>query len=546
MPFSYILDQAWRWLADTGINLAILIVLAFLVPRAGRLANRYVERQVAESKDTNEGKSSLALAGVGIYIVQLIAYFLILVFFLQQLGFSLAGAAIPATVVSAAIGFGAQQIIADFVAGFFILTEKQYGVGDLVTFQGNGIDVTGDVIQITMRSTQVRTLEQYTVTIPNSTAQVCINNSNHWSRALVVVPVPLLGSSDVEEVIARAESAARRAIAEPDIAPLIQGDLLCQPGIELNPPSTVGMPWTLDIRFMIRCTPGDQFPIERAFRVYILDEFFDEYGSAAAMPEHAPFDEDDTRTTAFTPAFLTKRYASEWNQWDDDPADPDNPDDPDDTETPHSGPKPRRSRRAAREQKLSVGEAVKNDNVAPEDDPAAQDAAEARKKRNYRFGTLGGRVRASTGLLILAFFVLLVLRGLTLSSAEYNEGSSGILAPPRSETPESTSTPPTKAKTTSPSSSSAQTAVTDPRNASGNATTAPRNNQQTPGNTPAQSSAPAPNQTDSPAAEHDGQHNDSTEAPGQTPAPSQSDQPANQDRHDGGAPANQPSTSNVR
>ena len=434
MPFSLILDQVWRWLADTGINLALLLVLAFLVPRAGRLANRYVERQVSESKDTNEGKTSLALAGVGIYIAQLVAYFLILVFFLQQLGFSLAGAAIPATVVSAAIGFGSQQIIADFVAGFFILTEKQYGVGDLVTFQGNGIDVTGDVIQITMRATQVRTLEQYTVTIPNSAAQVCINNSNHWSRALVEVPVPLLGSHNTEEVISRAEAAARRAISEPDIVPLIQGDLLCQPGTALNPPNTVGMPWTLDIRFMVRCSPGDQFPIERAIRVYLLDEFFDEYGSAAAMPDAPLFDENDTRTTAFTPAFVGKRYASEWNQWE-----------TEHEEEPETKPiiasalleeDADKGKRTG----LSAGTPTKADNTAPEDDPATQnkeDKDKESKKSRYSFGTLGGRVRASTGMLILLFFVLLVFRGLTLDSAESSDKNSGILAPPRISTPSS-------------------------------------------------------------------------------------------------------------
>ena len=55
----------------------------------------------------------------------------------------------------------------------------------------------------------------------------------------------------------------------------------------------------------------------------------------------------------------------------------------------------------------------------------------------YSFGTLGGRVRASTGMLILLFLVLLVFRGLTLDSAESSDKNSGILAPPRISTPSS-------------------------------------------------------------------------------------------------------------
>lgn len=433
MPFTLILEHAWRWLADTGINLALLIVMAMLVPRAGRLANRYAERKVSNSLDPDEGKSSLAIAGVAIYIVQLLAYFLILVFFLQQIGFSLAGAAIPATVVSAAIGFGAQNIIADFVAGFFILSEKQYGVGDLVTFQVSGTEITGDVIQITMRATQIRTLEQNTVTIPNSTAQVCINNSNIWSRALVVVPVPLARSRDVDEVIARAERAARKALANPEIAPLIRGELLSQPGIEINPPNTVGMPWTLDIRFMVRCAPGDQFPVERALRVHILEEFFDEYGAQTATQ---PLDDDATE--AF-PAVSASRYKSGWS---DDyselaaRATAASADGSGSTAaTPSGSAAEADGASAVTEVTSRVGsnpdpDLSDHEEVPAEEDPAAADTT----KKRHALGTFGGRVRASTGLLIALFLGLLILRGMTLESDGEGETRSGILAPPRSST----------------------------------------------------------------------------------------------------------------
>lgn len=436
MPFTLILEQIWRWLADTGINLALLIVLALLVPRAGRLANRYVERQVADSKDPDEGKSSLAIAGVMIYIGQLLAYFLILVFFLQQVGFSLAGAAIPATVVSAAVGFGAQSIISDFFSGFFILTEKQYGVGDLVTFQINGTEVTGDVIQITMRATQIRTLEQNTVTIPNSTAQVCINNSNVWSRALVVVPVPLARSRDVNEVIARAERAARKALANPEIAPLIQGELMSQPGIEINPPNTVGMPWTLDIRFMVRCAPGDQFPVERALRVHILEEFFDEYGAETATPLL-----DDAATEAF-PAVSPHRYRTGWSDLHD-PSRPEQADEGDSEGTPPSesvaATEPANDTDATDTEVLAVdgleGTQDEVEEVPAEDDPAAN------PKEDHAIATFGGRIRASTGLLITLFLGLLILRGLTMTAGESSEARSGVLAPPRSTTSVTESSP---------------------------------------------------------------------------------------------------------
>lgn len=48
MPLPYILYSLWNWFIDTGFTLALLIVLASLVPRFGRIAMRIVERQVAD------------------------------------------------------------------------------------------------------------------------------------------------------------------------------------------------------------------------------------------------------------------------------------------------------------------------------------------------------------------------------------------------------------------------------------------------------------------------------------------------------------------
>lgn len=211
VPIQYLLYSLWNWIVDTGFDVAIILVLAFLIPRIGRLAMRIIKRRVESAADADTTKNQLAFAGVGVYIAQIVAFFMLAVSAMQAFGFSLAGAAIPATIASAAIGLGAQSIVADFLAGFFILTEKQFGVGDWVRFEGNGIVVEGTVIEITMRATKIRTIAQETVIIPNSTAKVCINNSNNWSRAVVVIPIPMLGSENITDVIARSEAATRRA-----------------------------------------------------------------------------------------------------------------------------------------------------------------------------------------------------------------------------------------------------------------------------------------------------------------------------------------------
>lgn len=280
LRLSYILSSIWSWFLDTGINLVLILLIGMLVPRIGRLVMRLVRRQVEADSSGESSKNRLAFAGVGLYIVQIIAFFLLIVAFMQQIGFSLAGAAIPATVASAAIGFGAQSIIADFLAGFLILTEKQFGVGDWVRFEGSGVNVEGTVVEVTMRATTIRTLSDQTVIIPNSAAKVCINHSKEWSRAVVIIPVPMLGSDNVNDVIRRSEEATRRALAQEDVSPVVIGTLDVHPAVDVQPPTVVGMPWLVTMRFMVQVTAGNQWLVERAVRTRIIEEFWDEYGSA--------------------------------------------------------------------------------------------------------------------------------------------------------------------------------------------------------------------------------------------------------------------------
>lgn len=396
----YILEQLWRWVATTGIAVAALIVVAFLVPRAGRLAEHIIEEKVTANQDEEGSKSSLAIAGMMIYIAQIIAYFIILVALLSRLGLSMTGAAIPATVVSAALGFGAQGIIADFVAGFFLLSEKHYGVGDWVRFEGSGVKTEGTVIAMTMRATTIRTLAQETVTIPNSAAKLCINTSNFFSRAVVVIPVPLRGSTSADSAVRRTERAARTAISKPVIAMDILGDLEMQPATEVNPPTTVGMPWTMDMRVMVQVNPGAQWKTERAIRMAILDEFWDEYGSATTaggqLLDHIEEPEEEEPVTTQIPTRSLQKMAS---QSESDPVPPEQANvDGSDPAVPVKEEEPER--------------------VPP-------------KRGLEKWITLNGRMRPSTGWLLIAIVLLGVARVMTLSGQDANgQRVSGPWAPP--------------------------------------------------------------------------------------------------------------------
>lgn len=434
---SFLLYSLWNWITNTGIDLAIILVLGFLIPRFGRIGMRIIKRRVESTADADTTKNQLAFAGVGLYIAQIVAFFMLAIAAMQLFGFSLAGAAIPATIASAAIGLGAQSIVADFLAGFFILTEKQFGVGDWVRFEGNGIIVEGTVIEITMRATKIRTIAQQTVIIPNSTAKVCINNSNSWSRAVVLMPIPMLGSDNITDVIARSEAATRRALTQEIIAPEILGELDVHPAIDVTPPSVVGMPWMVTMRFLVQVTAGNQWLVERAIRTEIISEFWEEYGSAtttsgtlidslSVVQEKNPLIDASPNALQEPKPEAAATVASLAASSNDDAAktviSPGNPEKGLDSEV--------------MEQELSVEEDT------PEEHASLQKffRTDFYPKRWQKILSLGGRVRMSTSLLLAALMVLSLTKVLMIEPNENWQNSTGRFAPQSTTTTSETPT----------------------------------------------------------------------------------------------------------
>ena len=86
----------------------------------------------------------------------------------ERLGVPLATLVAPATVAGVALGFGAQRVVQDLLAGFLIVSERQYGFGDLVRIAGLGsTTATGTIEEVTLRITRLRTINGEVVFIPN-------------------------------------------------------------------------------------------------------------------------------------------------------------------------------------------------------------------------------------------------------------------------------------------------------------------------------------------------------------------------------------------
>lgn len=83
-----------------------------------------------------------SVAQVIAWIACVVIYAIAFVSVLRNLGLPVTGIVAPATVIGAAIGFGAQRIVQDLLAGFFIIAEKQYAFGDTVNLTLTGAITT--------------------------------------------------------------------------------------------------------------------------------------------------------------------------------------------------------------------------------------------------------------------------------------------------------------------------------------------------------------------------------------------------------------------
>ena len=105
---------------------------------------------------------------------------------LGDLGINLAPLLASAGVVGVAIGFGAQNLVRDYLSGVFMLVEDQYGVGDVITVGA----ATGTVENVTLRITRVRDVNGIVWHIRNGAIETVGNESQGWARAVLDFPVP--------------------------------------------------------------------------------------------------------------------------------------------------------------------------------------------------------------------------------------------------------------------------------------------------------------------------------------------------------------------
>jgi small-conductance mechanosensitive channel len=242
-----------------GARIVVIWVLAWLAYRLVRLAALRIEQAVDDGDDSvttlreRRGKTiSQLLRSVGRVVIILIALLVTLNMFIN-VGPVLAGAGI----LGLAVSFGAQSLVKDIISGFFILSENQFAVGDVIEASGK----SGVVEKMTLRVVVLRDLEGRMHIVPNGEIKVVSNMTRGWSRA--VVDITLSYEQDVDRALGVIKDEAAQFSTDKTWSPQLDGPLEV-PGVEALDNTGV------KVRTLIRTQPGSQWNAAREFRLRLL------------------------------------------------------------------------------------------------------------------------------------------------------------------------------------------------------------------------------------------------------------------------------------
>jgi len=240
-----------------------------------RVTNRIAGAAPGRGRAKPEGTSALltherrrqrleTLGSVLRSITSVVIYGVALFTVLGEIGLNLTPVLTGATVVGAAVAFGAQNTIKDLLAGLFMLLEDQYGVGDVIDTG----TAKGTVEAVSLRITRLRDVNGVVWYVRNGEITRLGNESQNWGRALLDVPVA--ADQDVDDIRKLLQQTADDLAADPEWEAMI-----------LEDPSVWGVQALTNdaivVRVTIKTAPNQQHKVTRELRARVK-KAFDEAG----------------------------------------------------------------------------------------------------------------------------------------------------------------------------------------------------------------------------------------------------------------------------
>lgn len=253
------------------VRVVLIAVVAWIAVRVlQRLIRLFRERITRGMTDREQVKRLETLGRVFRYIASVVVMVLAVTLILSELGIAVAPILGAAGVIGLAVGFGAQSLVKDYFAGFFILLENQMRQGDVVDIAGKA----GLVEEITLRYVRLRDYDGNVHYISNGLITTVTNMSRGFAQSVVDVGVAY--REDTDEAIGVMREVGAELRADPIFGPKILDDL-----------DVAGVDKWADSAVMLRCRfkvqPLEQWNVRREF-LRRLKKAFDAHGIEIPFP----------------------------------------------------------------------------------------------------------------------------------------------------------------------------------------------------------------------------------------------------------------------
>ncbi|HOU27643.1 MAG TPA: mechanosensitive ion channel family protein [Paludibacteraceae bacterium] len=200
LAFNKIITDVVNWLlydfTYVLISLVVVIVLIWLLNAISRNLEKVILKRSDALHDKEAQKRVKTLMSIGRGIMRLILWAIFALILLKRIGIEIGPIIASAGIAGIAIGFGAQELIRDFLAGFFVLLDNQIRTDDIVVINGT----TGVVEKIELRTIRLRDHSGVVHIFQHGKINTLSNMTKEWSA--LVFEIGVAYKEDVDTVIA--------------------------------------------------------------------------------------------------------------------------------------------------------------------------------------------------------------------------------------------------------------------------------------------------------------------------------------------------------
>ena len=271
------LNQFANWIVNQAPSILLIIILLFVALKVLKLIIQRLKKILiyratkSEKINTQEAEKRITtlmgiLKGLGKIIIWSVFSMILLQKFGVDIGPILAGAGI----LGLAVGFGAQELVRDFIYGFFILLENQIRTGDYGIINGT----EGLVEKIELRTMTLRDVSGVVHVFQNGKINSLSNMTKEWSA--IVLNIGVAYKEDVDEVMRIMQQVGETMLKDTETKDRILEPLLIM-GLDKFSDSAVV------IKARLKTVPGEQWSLGREYRKR-LKKVFDDKGIEIPFP----------------------------------------------------------------------------------------------------------------------------------------------------------------------------------------------------------------------------------------------------------------------